>query len=152
MLSGCLVLVVSAFSQVLQVATKAAPAVVYSQPLHQPKQPAGFGYASTFSKPHAVFAVDRDENSRHIVLKNTLWGGFAGLGLGTSVSQIGDGENRIGFHDAVIVSAVGAAGGLVVGLVIGLVKKAKQKSGTKPIERAWAFEKGNIEILKCEKH
>jgi hypothetical protein len=77
MLSGCLILVVSAFSQVLQVATKAVPAVVYSQPLRQPERPTGFRYASTYSKPHAALAGVVDENSRHIVLINTLWGSIA---------------------------------------------------------------------------
>jgi hypothetical protein len=127
MLSGCLILAVSAFSQVLQVATKAMPAVVYSRLLHQPERPTGFRYASTYSKPHAAFAVVMDEDSRHIVLKNMLWGGLAGLGLGASISLAGGRDNRLKFQDVVIVSAVGAAGGLVVGLVTGLVKKAKQK-------------------------
>lgn len=82
---------------------------------------------STFSKPHAAFAVGRDKKADHIVLKNTLWGGLAGMALGASVSLAGGRNNRLKFHDAVIVSAVYAAGGLVVGLVTGLVKKAKQK-------------------------
>jgi hypothetical protein len=51
MLSGCLILVVSAFSQVLQVATKAVPAVVYSQPFRQPERPPVLGTLQLIQNP-----------------------------------------------------------------------------------------------------